>query len=460
MDVQSSNNSTATPLVAGPPSSLPTDHGTFTLRSYTYEGVTHVAMTLGEPASSDAPLVRMHSECLTGDVLGSHRCDCGDQLTAALEAISSYGTGILLYLRGQEGRGIGLENKLRAYALQDTEGLDTVEANRALGLPDDARDYRVAAEMLTHLGCQRIRLLSSNPAKSDALTEHGITVVQRLNLQLPDRPENSAYLQSKRQRMNHDVPNGHPDLNHSLELDVYKTIATHEEVLAQLAQSEDGFIAARSGDAEFVSGELDRRHLHCMRAAVRAVLVGAGTVAADNPRLTVRAVEGENPVRVILDPRARIPRDSTVLQSGEAPTLWLVGADATVPENLAEHVTVARLPQTTDDKIDPHAVINLVREHVSGSILIEGGGQTVSDFLAAGALDRLFLTKAPVLIGDGVPGIRFDGSREMAKALRFPFRRYIFGQDVCTEYMLSPAARKHSAQMPAQLRGVEPQSSN
>jgi len=456
MDAQTTDMTDAE-LVVGPPSSLPTDYGTFTLRAYTFGGVTHVAMTMGDPASSDAPLVRMHSECLTGDVLGSHRCDCGDQLTAAMQAISSHGTGIVLYLRGQEGRGIGLDNKLRAYALQDTEGLDTVEANRALGLPDDARDYRAAAEMLTHLGCQRIRLLSSNPAKSDALTEYGITVTQRLNLQLPDRPENSAYLQSKRQRMNHDVPNGHPELDHSLELDVYKTLATHDEVVAQLAQSEDGFIAAHSGDAEFVSGKLDRRHLHCIRAAVGAVLVGAGTVVADNPQLTVRAVEGENPVRVILDPRARIPRDTTVLQSGAAPTLWLVGADITIDEELADHVTVVHLPQPSGAKIDPNAVIELIRKHVSGSILVEGGGQTVSDFLAAGALDRMFLTKAPVLIGDGVPGIRFEGSGQMSKALRYPFRRYIFGQDVCTEYMLSEAAREHSAQMPAQLRGVQQQ---
>src|SRR5690625_525433 len=191
MDAQTTDMTDAE-LVVGPPSSLPTDYGTFTLRAYTFGGVTHVAMVLGDPASSAAPLVRMHSECLTGDVLGSHRCDCGDQLDAALQAISSAGTGILLYLRGQEGRGIGLDNKLRAYALQDTEGLDTVEANRALGLPDEARDYRAAAEMITQLGSKRIRLLSSYPAKYDELNEHGFTVTQRLNQQLPDRPESSA----------------------------------------------------------------------------------------------------------------------------------------------------------------------------------------------------------------------------------------------------------------------------
>ena len=446
-----------TALVAGPPSALPTDYGMFTLRSYTFNGITHVAMTLGEPADSEAPLVRMHSECLTGDVLGSHRCDCGDQLTASLEAISSAGTGILLYLRGQEGRGIGLENKLRAYALQDTQGLDTVEANLALGLPEDARDYQAAAHMLTHLRCTRIRLLSSNPAKSDALNQLGIEVVGRLNLQLPDRPENSAYLQSKRSRMNHDVPNGHPDVDHATGLDVYRTIATNDEVLAQLAQSEDGFIATRSGDAMFVSGTLDRRHLHCIRAAVGAVMVGAGTVVADNPQLTVRAVEGENPVRVILDPRARIPRDSTVLQSGDAPTMWLIGADTQVEGPLAGHVQIVRLPSTSAQRVDPHQVVAVIREHVEGSILVEGGGQTVSEFLSAGALDRLFLTTAPVLIGDGVPGIRFAGSDKMSKALRYPFRRYVFGQDVCTEYVLSAAARKHSAQTPAQLREVQEQ---
>src|SRR5699024_8484930 len=203
---------------------------------------------------------------------------------------------------------------------------------------------RRSSDLLTHLGCPRIRLLSSNPAKSTALAKHGIIVTERLHLQLPDRPENSAYLQSKRSRMNHDVPNGHPDFEDAQALDIYDTLATHTEVVAQLAQSEDGFIATRTGDAEFVSGELDRRHLHRIRAAVGAVLVGVGTVAADDPQLTVRAVEGDNPVRVILDPQARVPVESKVLQSPDAPTLWLVSPDVQPSDQVGKHVQVVRLP--------------------------------------------------------------------------------------------------------------------
>lgn len=437
-------------LTSGPSSALPTDYGVFTLRSYTHRGITHAAMTLGNPSTAkEPPLVRVHSECLTGDALGSHRCDCGDQLSASLAAISNNGDGILIYLRGQEGRGIGLENKLRAYALQD-QGLDNVKANQALGLPDDARTYEAAAEILFELECPRVRLLSSNPSKDEALSRLGICVVQRLSLQVPDRSENSAYLSSKRLQMNHDIPKGRRLSEDSGHLDVYDTIASNNEVVAQLAQSQDGFIAARTGDAQFVSGQLDRTHLHRIRAVVGAVVVGAGTVITDDPQLTVRAVEGQNPVRVVIDPHGRIPSTAKVLQSPFAPTLWLVGAELQTSSDVGEHVRVVRLPQNDSDEwTSPDTIISMIREYVSGSILIEGGGRTVSKFLSATALDRLFLTTAPVLIGDGVPGIRFRGSPVMAKAMRTPFRRYDFGEDVCIEYVLNQTALNRSAEQPS-----------
>jgi len=197
----------------------------------------------------------------------------------------------------------------------------------------------------------------------------------------------------------------------------------------------DGFIAARSGDAEFVSGEQDREHLHRLRALVDAVVIGVSSVVADDPRLTVRAVPGGSPVRVVLDPSGRAPRGSHVLMVDDAPTLWVVGPDATVPE-VAPHVTVLRLPPGGSG-FDPAAVLAALRERGLGRVLVEGGGRVVSAFLAAGLLDRLFLTTAPLLIGDGVPGIRFDGSDRLADALSAPVRRFVLGDDICAELDLA-----------------------
>jgi GTP cyclohydrolase II len=160
-----------------------------------------LALVHGELRPDEPCLVRLHSECLTGDVLGSLRCDCGQQLNTALELIAAAGSGVLLYLR-QEGRGIGLANKIRAYALQDT-GLDTVEANLALGLPVDGREYASAAAILRHLGVQQVRLLTNNPVKRHALEEHGIRVVERVPLVVPPNPNNIRYLHTKAARMGH-----------------------------------------------------------------------------------------------------------------------------------------------------------------------------------------------------------------------------------------------------------------
>lgn len=183
---------------------IPTRHGEFTAHAYRglLDGVEHLALVMGAPSELDAALVRVHSECITGDVLGSLRCDCGSQLDAALARIADEGTGVLLYLRGHEGRGIGLGYKLRAYALQD-EGLDTVDANLALGFPPDSRDYAAAAEMLADLGVSGVRLLTNNPAKYDGLGDVGIRVVDRLPLHGATTPENERYLATKRDRMGH-----------------------------------------------------------------------------------------------------------------------------------------------------------------------------------------------------------------------------------------------------------------
>lgn len=164
------------------------------------DGSEHVALLIGAPGGKP-PLVRLHSECLTGDVFGSLKCDCGPQLREALRLMAAGGGGILLYLR-QEGRGIGLANKLRAYALQD-RGLDTVEANRRLGFPDDARDYGLAAAMLRALGVEEVRLLTNNPAKLAGLADAGIRVVERVGHHMPANPHNADYLDVKRRKSGH-----------------------------------------------------------------------------------------------------------------------------------------------------------------------------------------------------------------------------------------------------------------
>jgi 3,4-dihydroxy 2-butanone 4-phosphate synthase/GTP cyclohydrolase II len=184
---------------------LPTRYGTFAMFVYnTSDHKEHVALTLGAIDDGEPVLVRAHSECLTGDVFGSSRCDCGEQLADSLRFSQERGRGVLLYLR-QEGRGVGLTNKISAYALQE-RGLDTVEANLALGLPEDTRDYRAAADMLLDLGVRRARLLTNNPAKIEGLERYGVEVVERVPLGISPNPWNLGYLRTKREKMGHLFP--------------------------------------------------------------------------------------------------------------------------------------------------------------------------------------------------------------------------------------------------------------
>ncbi|WP_173678661.1 MULTISPECIES: GTP cyclohydrolase II [Burkholderia] len=183
---------------------LPTRYGTFTSYAFRVAGseAEHLALVAGDVTGQSPVLTRLHSECLTGDVFGSYRCDCGEQLDLALRYIAAEGRGVLLYLRGHEGRGIGLSNKIRAYALQE-QGRDTVEANLDLGLPDDAREYDSAAAILRILKVTSVRLMSNNPKKFDTLAAHGIPVCERVALAVPVREENERYIRTKQLKFGH-----------------------------------------------------------------------------------------------------------------------------------------------------------------------------------------------------------------------------------------------------------------
>jgi 3,4-dihydroxy 2-butanone 4-phosphate synthase/GTP cyclohydrolase II len=190
---------------------IPTKYGEFRAVGYrsTFDGVEHVALVRGEIGDGEQVLVRVHSECLTGDVFGSARCDCGTQLDAAIAAVATEGRGVVLYVRGHEGRGVGLMHKLQAYQLQDA-GADTVDANLQLGLPADARDYGTGAQILVDLGIRTMRLLTNNPGKRAGLEGYGLEIVERVPLASAPTPDNIAYLRTKRDRLGHllDLPGG------------------------------------------------------------------------------------------------------------------------------------------------------------------------------------------------------------------------------------------------------------
>ncbi|PRY35136.1 GTP cyclohydrolase II [Umezawaea tangerina] len=187
-------------------SDLVTRRGTFRAVAFRADGHEHMAMVYGKTRMRENVLVRVHSECMTGDIFGAMRCECGEQLDAALDAIVREGSGILIYLRGHEGRGIGLVEKVRTHVLQDEQGMDTLDSATALGLPVDTRDYGPAALVLRHLRVRSVRLMSNNPDKIEALESNGIAVAARVPLLMPANDHNIGYLTAKRDRLGHDLP--------------------------------------------------------------------------------------------------------------------------------------------------------------------------------------------------------------------------------------------------------------
>ncbi|MCP5094690.1 MAG: GTP cyclohydrolase II [Chloroflexi bacterium] len=399
---------------------IPTDVGDFQLCFYqnSLDDKEHLALLYGDVSHQQDVLVRIHSECFTGDVLGSLRCDCGPQLHEAMQMIANAGAGAIIYLR-QEGRGIGLLDKLRAYNLQD-QGYDTVEANIMLGHQADARDYTIAALILQDLGIDSLRLITNNPAKIEGLDALGIHVHERVALQTAVHPENEAYLSTKVERMRHmlSIGNGNGlQLNGRSHHHSPPTNGTHPHPLAHLtkpkahktrpaitlsyAQSLDGSISAERGHPLAISGPESMSLTHQLRADHDAILVGIGTILADNPRLSVRLVAGDSPQPIILDSSLRFPTDARLLQGSKQPWIFTTqNADIEREHALTlQGARVIRLPQGENGRINLKILLNHLATHNINSVMVEGGAQIITSFLAAHLVDRIVLTIAPMFIG-------------------------------------------------------------
>ncbi|HEX8494463.1 MAG TPA: GTP cyclohydrolase II [Pyrinomonadaceae bacterium] len=425
---------------------IPTPEGKFDLCLYAnnQDGKEHLALVTGDVAGRADVLVRVHSECFTGDVLGSLRCDCGLQLEQSMKLIAEEGAGILLYLR-QEGRGIGLANKLRAYNLQD-KGYDTVDANLLLGHRMDERDYTTAALILKDLGVDSVRLLTNNPLKTESLLALGVAVTSRVPLPSLVNPENAAYMMTKVQRMRHmlsldtfntpqpangngdklekdsKLDNGHrphqPNTAEQMEPGFLQTdegiksllerAAEHRRhhrrpfVTLSYAQSMDGCIASSPGQPLALSCQRSLVLTHKLRASHDAILIGINTVLADNPRLTARLVEGRHPQPVIADSRLRFPLDSNLMQS-KILSPWIATCEDADEERQRvledAGARVLRLPSNAQGRVHLPSLLEKLSELGIGSLMVEGGADIITSFLAERLVDQIIVTVAPVLVG-------------------------------------------------------------
>lgn len=374
---------------------LPTRFGDMRIKVYGRDnGPESMAIISGAPDARSAVPVRVHSACLTAEVLGSLKCDCKSQLDYALQYIADQ-NGLLIYLP-QEGRGVGLINKIKAYALQE-QGLDTVDANRALGLPDDARKYNDAAEILRDLGYQKIRLLTNNPLKVSALCSLGIDVCERVPLPLMANEYSLGYLKTKRTRM-----------GHLFEIDNEANAET--EPLAKMSRpvvhvnfalGQIGQMASGTGKSLPLSCAQDWRRVHELREYYSAVVVGARTWQLDSPQLTARREylgrkPRRQPERVIF-----AGKNECEIHPDERRT-FIVGAGSTGEG-------VIRIKSTDHQLAGP---LKALHDHGISSILVEGGLTLLRSFISEGQVDHLTIyvrthcsQKAAAAITEALPGL-------------------------------------------------------
>jgi GTP cyclohydrolase II len=400
---------------------LGTKFGEFELRAFELaSGEVYLALVRGELGDGRCVLTRLHSECLTGDALGSLRCDCGTQLRQAAREIAAEGRGVLVYATDHEGRGIGLVNKLRAYMLQE-DGEDTIDANRHLGLPPDARSYAASAECLRLLGVRSVRLLTNNPSKVEALMRAGIYVETTVPLRTSPHVRNIGYLHAKEARLGHLAPAGEPldgnpigeATNVAPLLGRAAARAWRPYVVLKYAQTVDGRIATRRGDAKWISSEAERRISHGLRAACDAVLVGVGTAIVDNPQLTVRMVPGSSPLRVVLDSTLRLPPTARLLDD-QAGTIVITTEHSSEERRhaLRARAVGVHVVDAGPRGVDLAAALRTLRELGVASLLVEGGGRVITSFFAEKLVDRLVLGIAPTIMGTGIDAV---GDLEVAR---------------------------------------------
>jgi GTP cyclohydrolase II len=392
---------------------LPTQFGEFQVRAFEVSlGLVYLALIKGDVGGGDSVLTRLHSECLTGDALGSLRCDCGVQLRLALRRIATEGRGLLVYATGQEGRGVGLVNKLLAYVEQD-RGADTLDANRRLGLPVDARNYDDAAAVLQAVRVSSVRLLTNNPAKVRGLSAAGITVERMEPLQTAAHQRNLGYLRTKQRRLGHVAPLGQlPDSAPSAPLDVTGLLgrvdlpAERPYVVLSYIQSFDGRIATAGGDSMRVGGPERRGVVHALRAACDAVMVGVGTVLRDDPQLIVHLVPGSSPLRIVLDSALRMPSTARMLDGG--PVTVVLTTDRAAEgdrERLRALGAGVRVVAAGPAGVDLPAALGVLRELGVRTLLVEGGARVITSLLGARLVDRLIVGTSATIIGAGIEAV-------------------------------------------------------
>lgn len=390
---------------------LPTIAGEFDTRAFKCEaGYIYLALIKGDLGDGRSVLTRVHSECLTGEALGSLRCDCGAQLDLGMHAVAAAGRGVVIYATGHEGRGIGLIDKLRAYMEQEA-GADTLDANLRLGLAPDSRRYDDAAAVLKAIGVRSVRLSTNNPRKVEELQAAGIMVEQVIPVPAVPHLRNQRYLRTKQDRFGHVnlIGDPLPAVPTAPSVDVTALLGSAQPpdgypfVVLKYTQSLNGRIVGATGSADEHDRQGETRISHALRAACDAVLVGAGTVLSDDPQLTVRAVPGRSPARIILDTRLRCPVTAAVFNP-DALTYVLTSPH---PHRLrkrlaltARQVAVRDIPPGPGG-LDVNAVLRQLTSEGIRSVIIEGGPSVITSVLTAGVVHRVIAMISPRILGHG-----------------------------------------------------------